>query len=216
MADLPVERLEPSPPFSYIGMDCFGPFEIKEGRKVLKRYGLIFSCMYSRAVHVEMLDDMSTDALINSLRTFIALRGKVRHIFCDKGTNFVGASNEFSKNMPMVDDKLLKEFLLKENCDFVFNSPHSSHMGGSWERLIQTFRNVLKGLMLQASYLNISSTRTLFYEAMNIVNSRPLTTIDSDDSSPLTPNHLIQMKSSIVLPPPPARFDSSDQYSRKR
>ncbi len=91
MADLPQERMETTPPFTYCGMDCFGPFYIKEGRKELTRYGLLFTCMCSRAVHVEMLDDLSTDAFINVLRTFIAIRGPVRQLRSDQGTNFVGA-----------------------------------------------------------------------------------------------------------------------------
>ncbi|XP_071802646.1 uncharacterized protein [Asterias amurensis] len=67
MADLPEDRVESSPPFSYCGMDCFGPFITKQGRKNFKRYGLLFTCLCSRAVHVELLDDLSTDAFINGL-----------------------------------------------------------------------------------------------------------------------------------------------------
>lgn len=67
ISDLPTERMEPSPPFTYCGMDAFGPFIIKQGRKEHKRYGLLFTCFYSHAIHVEMLDDLSTDAFINRL-----------------------------------------------------------------------------------------------------------------------------------------------------
>lgn len=94
MSDLPVERTEPLPPFTYCGMDCFGPFWTKQGRKLQKRYGLLFSCFCSRAIHIEMLEDMSTDTFINRLRCFSALRGAVRQIKCDQGTNFMGAKNE--------------------------------------------------------------------------------------------------------------------------
>lgn len=75
MADLPPERKEPSPPFVYTGMDCFGPFFTKQGRKAHKRYGLLFTCFCSQAIHIEMLDDLSTDSFINGLRCFIAIRG---------------------------------------------------------------------------------------------------------------------------------------------
>ncbi len=91
MANLPSERMETTPHFTYCGMDCFGPFYIKEGRKELKRYGLLFTCLCSRAVHIELLDDLSTDAFLNSLRAFIALRGNVCQLQSDQGTNFVGA-----------------------------------------------------------------------------------------------------------------------------
>lgn len=87
MADLPEERMERTPPFTYWGMDCFGPFYVKEVRKELKKYGLRFTCMCSRAIHIEMLDDLTTDAFLNALRVFIAIRGNVRqlrsrHKFC--------------------------------------------------------------------------------------------------------------------------------------
>ena len=77
MADLPPERLEPNkPPFSYIGLDCFGPIYVKLGRAEVKRYGCIFTCLNTRAIHIEKLEDMSTDSFINGLRRFICGRGK--------------------------------------------------------------------------------------------------------------------------------------------
>ena len=94
MADLPEDRVEPSAPFTYCGVDCFGPFHVKESRREHKRYGLLFTCMASRAIHIEMLDDMTTDSFSNALRCFIALRGAVSHIRCDRGSNFVGTHHE--------------------------------------------------------------------------------------------------------------------------
>lgn len=113
MADLPKERIEPSPPFTYCGMDCFGPFIVKQGRKEIKRYGLLFTCMCSRAIHIEMLDDMSTDAFINGLRCFIAIRGAVRQLRSDQGTNFIGAKNEFQK---AVDKERICSLLAEKQC----------------------------------------------------------------------------------------------------
>ncbi|XP_072166919.1 uncharacterized protein [Diadema setosum] len=72
MANLPEDRTEPTPSFTNVGMDCFGPFTVKRGLSEIKRYGLIFTCFCSRGVHIEMLDDMSTDSFINALRCFIA------------------------------------------------------------------------------------------------------------------------------------------------
>ena len=213
MADLPIERLDPTPPFTYVGLDCFGPFHVKDRRKTSKKYGLIFVCMYSRAIHVELLDDLSTDCFINGFRTFIALRGPVRQIKCDKGTNFVGAANELSNAFKEMCEGSVKDYLLQQKCDFVFNTPCSSHMGGAWERLIRTFRSVLTGLLGRVT-LDGASARTVMYEAMAIVNSRPLTTVE-DGVEPLTPNHLLHMKAGIILPPP-GDFPEADVYSRKR
>lgn len=143
MADLPEDRLEPSPPFTSCGMDCFGPFMIRKGRKEFKRYGLIITCLCCRGIHVEMLEDMSTDCLINALRCFIAIRGAVRQFRCDQGSNFVGAKNELRECLKELDSERLEAFLAKRQCEFVFNSPSSSHAGGVWERQIKTIRNIL-------------------------------------------------------------------------
>nr|XP_054774509.1 uncharacterized protein LOC129282657 [Lytechinus pictus] len=135
MADLPKDRFTPNPPFSYCGMDCFGPWLIKEGRKEVKKYGIVFTCMSSRAVHIETLNSLSTDAFINALRRFIAVRGPVRQLRCDRGTNFVGAEAEFKKALNEMNHDLVKSHLLKEGCDYIkfnFNPPAASHMGGEY------------------------------------------------------------------------------------
>lgn len=212
MADLPGDRKEIAPPFTYCGMDCFRPFYVKEGRKELKRYGLLFTCMCSRAVHIEMLDDMSTDAFINALRAFIAIRGAVRQIRCDQGTNFVGAKNEFMEAFKEMDNAQLRIL----ECEFLMNTPGASHMGGIWERQIRTVRNVLSSILEQfAKQINSASLRTFLYEVMAIVNSRPLTTDQLCDPSSPEPNHLLTMKSTIIAPPP-GKFVREDLYLRKR
>ena len=216
MADLPADRVEVAAPFTHSGCDVFGPYNVQDRRTKIKRYGLIFTCLSSRAVHIEMLDDLTADAFINSLRCFISLRGNVRTLRCDNGTNFVGACNELlnsSKNM--ICDPRIKEFLLQHKCDFRFNPPESSHFGGTWERMIRSVRNVFSGLSSQINErLDSSSLRTLFYECMAIINSRPLTTVEND-VQPLSPNDILHMKSSVILPLP-GSFDSDDVYSRKR
>ncbi|KAG1929293.1 hypothetical protein F2P79_023066 [Pimephales promelas] len=215
MADLPPERMEATPPFTYSGMDCFGPFYVKDGRKDLKRYGLLFTCMCSRAIHIEVLDDLSTDAFLNALRCFIAIRGNVSQLQSDQGTNFVGARNEFQELMKGMEREHVKEL----GCNFVMNPPASSHMGGVWERQIRTVRSVLTSILDQsAGRLDSSSLRTFLYEVMAIVNSRPLTTEHLNDPSgpePLTPNHILTMKSSIIAPPP-GEFVREDLYLQKR
>lgn len=109
MANLPPERIEATPPFTYSDMDCFGPFYVKDGRKEQKRYGLLFTCMCSRAVHIEVLDDLSTDAFLNALRCFIAVRGNVRQLQSDQGTNFVSACKEFQELMKGMQKEPVKK-----------------------------------------------------------------------------------------------------------
>ncbi|CAI5660104.1 unnamed protein product [Oreochromis niloticus] len=219
MADLPSDHVDPTPPFTYCGMDCFGPFHTKQGRKDQKRYGLLFTCFCSRAVHIEMLEDLTTDAFINALRCFIALRGAVRHIRSDQGTNFMGARNEMAKALKELDKERVTAYLAENQCDFQMNTPHSSHAGGAWERQIRTVRSVLSMVLAcSVGRLDDVSLRTFLYEAMCIVNNRPLTVDNINDPKslePLTPNHLITMKSSIPLPPP-GKFVKEDLYAKKR
>jgi len=96
MADLPTERVETTLTFTYCGMDCFGPFMVREGHKDLKRYAVIFTCMTSQAVHSKELEDMSTDAFINALRRFVEIRGPVQLLRSDQGSNFVGTRIELA------------------------------------------------------------------------------------------------------------------------
>ncbi|XP_057686666.1 uncharacterized protein LOC130912537 [Corythoichthys intestinalis] len=219
MSDLPTQRLDSTPPFTFCGMDCFGPFQTKQARKVHKRYGLLFTCLCCRAVHIEMLDDLTTDAFINALRCFIALRGAVSEIRCDQGSNFVGAKNELQEALKQMDTERIVTFLAEKQCDFRMHTPHSSHTGGVWERQIRTIRNILRSTAsVSSGRMDDASLRTFFYEAMAIVNSRPLTVdtlSDPNSPAPLTPNHLLTMKSKAALPPP-GKFIREDIYARKR
>ena len=97
MANLPKARTEPSLPFTNIALDCFGPYTVTEGRKEIMRYGLLIFCQASRAIHLEVLDDMTTDCFLNGLRCFMAIRGSVSSIICDQESNFIGAAHELKK-----------------------------------------------------------------------------------------------------------------------
>ena len=203
-------------------MDVFGPWYIKESRKELKRWGIIFTCVSSRAIHLEMLNRVETDSFISALRRFVNQRGKVRELRCDRGTNFVGGKNELSAALKEVNTDSVKNFLLTQDCDLIefgMKVPSASHMGSVWERLIRTVRTVLTSLLHDhAQQLDDETLRSLFTEAENVVNSRPLTIhnlSDPDALDPITPNHLLTLKAKIILPPP-GNFSSPDLYSRKR
>ena len=221
MADLPDFRTFPEGPFVYTGVDMFGPFLVKEKRSQVKRYVAMFTCLSSRAVHLETTKDMSADSFIQALRRFLARRGSVKSIRSDNGTNFVGAETELKKGWEEMDHQKVSEFLLSRKCDWICwerNPPAASHMGGVWERQIRTIRNIMTSLLRDHSTrLDDESLQTLLCEAECIVNSRPITPENVSDVSceVLTPNHLLTMKSKIVLPPP-GIFQKEDIYCRKR
>lgn len=114
MADLPLDRVELAPPFTYCGVDCFGPFLIKEGRKELKRYGVLFICFTSRAIHLEIANSLDTDSFINALRRFVSLRGPIRQLRSDRGTNFMSAERELREAISEMDDQQISNFLLEK------------------------------------------------------------------------------------------------------
>ena len=222
MADLPKERGASAPPFTFCGVDYFGPFSVKEGRKEVKRYGVVFTCMASRAVHIETAVSLETDSFINALRRFIARRGPVREIRSDRGTNLVGAEKELNLALKEMNHEEIQKSLLRHNTSWCItwkrNPPTASHMGGVWERQIKSIRSILSALIREHSkMLDDESLRTLLVEVECIINSRPLTFPSSDpnDLDPLTPNHILTMKAKVVMPPPGC-FQRSDMYLRKR
>ncbi|XP_066915532.1 uncharacterized protein [Clytia hemisphaerica] len=160
MADLP--------PFTYVELDLFGPFLVKERRSELKRYGIIYTCLNSRACHPESVNSMDTDSFIMCIRRFIARREPVQLVRCDNGSNFVGARTEFVKAINEVDDQAIKIYLMEHNADFVcwkFNPPYASNFGGVWERLIRSTRAILDTLLTTHGHsLNDEPFRTLLVE----------------------------------------------------
>lgn len=170
--------------------------------------------MASRAIRIEVLPNMTTDSFINALRRFVCQNGPVRQIRSDQGTNFIGAANELKLNKDKIKDQFLKD-----NCDieFKFNTPHSSHQGGVFERQIRTARAVLSAILMNNSkQLNDDSLNTFMREVECIVNSRPLTcdSLNDPDYNLITPQQLLTTKSKIIFQPPGC-FDKADLYSRK-
>ena len=97
-ADLPLDRVTPhEPAFTSVGVDYFGPFAVKRGRGREKRYGCMFTCLTTRAVHIETADTLDTDSFLNCLYRFMARRGEPRLLHSDNGSNFIGAERELQK-----------------------------------------------------------------------------------------------------------------------
>ncbi|XP_029967753.1 uncharacterized protein LOC115403094 [Salarias fasciatus] len=216
MADLPRDRVMPDgPPFTNTGVDYFGSFEVKRRRSTVKRYGVIFTCLAVRAVHLEVASSLDTDSFINALRRFVARRGQVKILHSDNGTNFVGAERELKKAIEEWNVSKIESTLHQNGIQWIFNPPTGSHHGGVWERLIKSVKKILS-TTLKEQVLDEESLHTLLCEAEAILNSRPITkaTSDPNDLEALTPNHLLLLKPKPSLPP--GLFDKQDLYARKR
>ena len=215
MGNLPKERTEQSPPFTCVGIDTFGPFTVRDRRTDLKRYGVLFTCLYSRALHIEAVDDLSTDSFLQALRRLQAVRGPVTTIYSDGGTNFIGGRNQMEHDLLSMKDIKLQEYLSSRQIKFQTNTPTASHQGGVWERQIRTIRSILNGMSSRYHQrMTTESLRTALYEVMATVNSTPLaSSCASSAENVITPSHLLTMKSPH-LPPPPGEFTDTEIYGR--
>ena len=146
---------------------------------------------------------MTASAFINALRRFIAIRGKVKIFRSDRGTNFVGAFNELKLNVINVEDGPIHNYLTNQGMTWIFNPPHSSRMGGVWERMIGVTRRILDAMLLEHGrrILTHAVLTTFLTEASSIINSRPLIPVSTDPENPfvLTPSTLLTQKSDTSL-----------------
>ena len=220
MAELPDFRVtRQQRPFVHTGIDYFGPMEVKVGRRREKRYGALFTCLATRAVHIELACDLSTDKAILALRRFISRRGAPDVLYTDNGTNFKGASAELKKSLEELQhDKIqstLNMMYPTKAIEWKFIPPRSPHMGGCWERLVRSFKTALYAT-LKEQCPREDVLATLLCEAEHSVNSRPLTHVsfDHSDQEALTPNHfLIGTRSSLQ---PTGNFTDDDLCLRRQ
>ncbi|KAI4905881.1 hypothetical protein NFI96_001270 [Prochilodus magdalenae] len=191
MADLPAERLSADLPFSFVGVDVFGPWMVtarrtRGGLASSKRWAALFTCMSTRATHIEVLESMDSSSFINALRRFFSVRGPAKQIRSDCGTNFIGACKE------------VQGYLSDNGCRWIFNPPHSSHMGGSWEQLIGLARRILDSMLLKVGPVKLTHEvlTTFMAEVSAILNTRPLVPVSTDPDSPfiVTPATLLTQK----------------------
>ena len=212
MAPLPEERVssdEASFPFEVTGVDLFGPLFVSKNVRTrsqgssssLKRYGVIFTCLKCRAIHLEVAVDLTTDSFINCLLRFIARRGAPRVIYSDNGTNFRGAAPELIDGLKRLDQERISRRLIEKHVSWRFNPPGASHRGGVWERMIRSVRRILVSMLLSRR-LSDDSLSTLLCEVERILNDRPITKLSDDpaDLNCLTPNHILLASRNASIP----------------
>ena len=188
MADLPPARLRVGrPPFYSTGTDCFGPFSVKIGRRTERRWGIIWKCMTVRAIYLDLLESLDTDAFLMSFTRFRSRRGTPHEILCDNGTNFKGGETELKKAFEEMAPSL-QERLAKHQVRFKFNPPVAPHFGGTWEREIRSVKNALYAILGKQT-VTPAVLYTMLVEVEGLMNSKPLSYVSSDvsDPDPITP-----------------------------
>lgn len=182
------------------GVDCFGPYEVKIGRRSEKRWGIIFKCMTTRAVHIDLLSSLDVDSNLMSLRRFVARRGKPSEILSHQGTNFNVGERELREAFAALQPEVQAQ-LASQQIQFSFNPPNAPHFGGCWEREIHSLKQALR-VTLGAQSVTEEVLRTVLIEIEGILNSKPLgyTSSDISDSDPVTPNSLLMGRPDSSLP----------------
>ena len=130
-----------------MGVDCFDPIMVRLGRTDVKRYGVLFTCLSTRAVHIEIVHSLDTVSFIHAMRRFVGRRGQPVEIHSDNGSNFVGGENELREAVRQWNHRQIHEFLIQKSIKWVFNPPAGSHHNGVWERCIRTVRKVIKAIL---------------------------------------------------------------------
>lgn len=210
MGNLPSSRVTPAPPFSRCGVDYAGPIMTRRnkgrGNVTEKSYLAIFICLVTKAIHIEVVTDLSTDAFLAAMKRFIARRGKPMLIMSDNGTNFVGAKRVLDKEIEMVIKKsseTVANQLSHQNIEWKFIPPGAPHFGGLWEAAVKSVKYHITRVVGQ-SRLTYEELTTLLAQVEACVNSRPLTplTNDPDDLEALTPGHFL-IGRALASPPQP-------------
>ncbi|XP_049290599.1 uncharacterized protein LOC125767759 [Anopheles funestus] len=193
MAPLPEMRLATFVrPFTYTGLDYFGPVLVKVGRANVKRWVALFTCLTIRAIHLEVVHTLSTDSCIMAVKRFIARRGTPLEFWTDNFTCFQGASNELKAEMRQRHDALALAFTTSHT-SWKFIPAATPHMGGAWERMVRSVKTAI-GTIAEANRKPDDETlETVMLEAESMINSRPLTYIplESADEESLNPNHFL-------------------------
>ena len=207
MSPLPNERVLPTPPWTYTSVDLFGPIEhVDMVRKRLKEkcWGVIFTCMVSRAVHLDLTQAYHTDALLQALRRFMSLRGCPKEFLSDQGTQIIACSKEVAGILELINWDAIEGWCSKREIVWKFVPPQGQHMNGVTESLIRVTKNQLKQT-LEGKRLTFVETQTVLQEVGQVMNCRPLGIYakpgsDPLDGGPITPNHLLLGRATAAIP----------------
>jgi hypothetical protein len=220
MGSLPTARVNPSRPFSHCGIDYAGPFNIRpfKGRsnKTFKCYFSIFVCLATKAIHLEAVSDMSTEAFIAALKRFTARRGRCAEIYSDCGSNFVGADKEPKYLLRSSHhNSTVTHYLADKGIKWNFNPPAAPHQGGLWEAGVKSVKYHLKRVV-GTTTLTLEEFQTFLCQIEACLNSRPLCTMSTDptDFEVLTPGHFLIGEPMVAIPEPDLTHLKINQLSR--
>ena len=202
MANLPAKRLNAYvAPFTHTGVDYFGPFEVKLLRRTMKRWCCLFTCLSTRAVHIEVVHSLDTESCLAAITKFIARRGRPKTVLSDNGSNFVGSARELKQYIDSWNKTQIAERLHQQDIEWSFNPPGAPHFGGVWERLVRSCKRAMFAVLSGRGLTDEILTTTMCI-VEHTLNGRPLTPVSSDpeDLEAITPNHFLIGRAGICIP----------------
>ena len=201
LAPLPKERLMESLPFEFTGVDYFGPLNYKSNEGTMKCWVVLFTCFTTRAVHLELVTEMSTDAFLMSFRRFIARRGVPVKIVSDNAQQFKLADQTLNKLWDSVQtDQNVQNYLSSNGIEWKFITQLSPWMGGLYERMVQVTKRCLRKC-IGRKLLSLMDLITLLAEVEGVINSRPLTYASEElNGLVITPARLLNVNACLGIP----------------
>ncbi|XP_029170207.1 uncharacterized protein LOC114939928 [Nylanderia fulva] len=221
MGNLPHSRVTPTRPFLRTGLDYAGPILIRtskgRGHRAYKGYIAVFICFWSKAIHLELVSDYSSEAFIAALRRFVSRRGLCTDIFSDCGTTFVGADRTLRELFIAAspEGRGVARAAAKEGIRWHFNPPAAPHFGGLWEAAVKSAKYHLRRVIGETT-LTFEELNTLLTQIEACLNSRPLQALsdDPDDVSALTPGHFLIGAPLLAIPEPLQEDEPGSSRSR--
>jgi hypothetical protein len=200
-APLPKDRINEAPPFSICGLDFAGPLYVKDSKGVKKSYIVLFTCGVTRALHLELVHDMSTDSFLLAFRRFLARRINCKVIYSDNAKTFKKAKGEIGELYKILSDKSLENFFGNEKIIWKNIIERAAWWGGFYERLVKSVKECLRKIIGKA-LLSYEEMSTLLVEVETVLNLRPLTYVynEKDEPCPLTPMHFLNFGKEISYP----------------
>lgn len=175
MGQLVEERLKPSPPFTHTACDLFGPYKIKDNvkrRTFGKAYGIIFNCISTRAVYLDLIYEYNTNNVLMALRRFLSIRGFPSTLYSDRGTQLVAASNEAKKMFKELDWCSVESFGKNEGMQWSFTkSSDAPWQNGVSEALIKSVKRSLNATVGDNTF-TFSELQTIFFDLTNLKRER--------------------------------------------
>ncbi|KAJ8723487.1 hypothetical protein PYW08_003399 [Mythimna loreyi] len=222
MGDLPKARVTPARAFIHTGVDFAGPFQISmskgRGIRTQKVYIAVFICMATKAMHLELVSDLSSEAFIAAFKRFVSRRGKCSDIWSDQGRNFVGANKELMaawKEANLVFEGDISNRLALEGTQWHYIPAYSPNFGGLWEAGVKSVKHHLKRVL--TTNVTYEEMTTVLCQIEACLNSRPLCPIDDKDPDcieVLTPGHFLIGEAPIVVPSPDFKGTKINSLSR--